>query len=512
MKSTTRLLALFSVLLVVLVLLNALPFIEKQWALATKGQSSASPGAGNASPLSPTSTMVALPDTLLVSGKPWGKSTCFIGATEGSSRFSIADLQDLGVNTYHIYGGMSRWEAHDDSSAYGYPTMQQIKANPNVINWKQWDSVMTNPPDGSDYSWEPPPRWQGNARALLSQLQAAHMRIVLTLRNRDDQHQPSWSPDPPRTTADWNEWWEHVFATVYWLDVRNHYDVTDFEIHNEPNIPGQGWIPEATETEYDTFARYTNDAISYVFHTYLPGTAFHTYAPATSNSTWPRDVLHTIPHYFDSMDIHIYGDFRAGVQQVHGWMNQAGYGNEPLWVTEWGSYKHQYTSEPFGVTLLNNMIYGSFPGNDYVYGSDIFALYDFATNADGLIDYKGNRRVDYYAVCMGIRALQGWRTTYQSVIGNRHLLAITTADGNKNIYLLVTNLDSNASHTIDANLSALLTSASGTMWQFDATHQDAIIGRPALVNGYVTLTIPASGAVLVKFTAQSTTNSAGQAS
>src|SRR5690349_21949509 len=36
-----------------------------------------------------------------------------------------------------------------------------------------------------------------------------------------------------------------------------------------------------------------------------------------------------------------------------------------------------------------------------------------------------------------------------------HLLAITTADGDKNIYLLVTNADSATSYTIDANLSAL---------------------------------------------------------
>ena len=221
MKSTTRLLTLLSVFLVVLVVLSALPFIKKEWAAIVMNQAAThSPGAGIASTLtsSPTTTMAALADTITVNGQPWGRSTCFIGATEGSSRFAIADLKDLGVNTYHIYGGMSRWEAQDDSAVYGYPTIAQIKANPDVINWKQWDSVMTNPPGGSDYSWEPAPHWQGNARTLLGELQAAHIRIVLTLRNRDDQHNPSWSPDPPRTAADWNEWWEHVFATVYWLE------------------------------------------------------------------------------------------------------------------------------------------------------------------------------------------------------------------------------------------------------------------------------------------------------
>ncbi|NJM63444.1 MAG: hypothetical protein HC849_30005, partial [Oscillatoriales cyanobacterium RU_3_3] len=35
----------------------------------------------------------------------------------------------------------------------------------------------------------------------------------------------SWAlqTESPRTEADWNEWWEHVFATVYWLNVRNDY-------------------------------------------------------------------------------------------------------------------------------------------------------------------------------------------------------------------------------------------------------------------------------------------------
>jgi hypothetical protein len=171
-------------------------------------------------------------------------------------------------------------------------------------------------------------------------------------------------------------------------------------------------------------------------------------------------------------------------------------------VTEWGSYKQQYSSEPFGITLINNMIYGSFPGNDYVYGSNIFALYDFSTNAAGLIDYRGNRRVDYYAMRMGIRALQGCRATYQSVVGNKNLLAITTQDANKNVYLLVSNQNSSVPYKVDANLAALLNQASGVMWQFDKTHQDVIVGKPLLRNGNVTLTIPASGAVLVEFLAR----------
>ena len=84
----------------------------------------------------------------------------------------------------------------------------------------------------------------------------------------------------------------------------------------------------------------------------------------------------------------------------------------------------------------------------------------------------------------------------------RNLLAITTTDEQKNVYLLITNQNSLIPYTVDANLSALLNQASGVMWQFDKTHQDSLSGNPSLVHGNVMLTIPASGAILVKFSSR----------
>ena len=495
MKSNSRLLTILIVILIVIMLFNLIPTIQKKFGSVTIGKSVTSLFQAN-TPVPPVAT---LPATITVNGKQWGQSTCYIGATEGSSRFNIADLTDLGINTYHIYGGMSRWEPKDDSTVYGLPTIAQIKSNPNVINWKIWDNVMTNPPNGSDYSWQSAPRWQGNARTLLGDLQAAHIRVILNLRNRDDQNQPSWSPNPPVTTADWNEWWEHVFATIYWLDVRNHYNVSDFEIQNEPNAPYQGWAPQATEEQYFTFTKYTSDAISYVFHTYLPGQRFHIYAPVTSGGHWDVDSLKQVSQYFDSMDNHVYYNYTQSVESIHDWMSATGHANEPLWITEWGSYKFEYASEPFGVGLINDLISGSFPGVDYVYGNTIFALYDYNTSPVGLIDYKGNRRIDYYAMRMGIRALQGCRPTYQSVSSNKDLLAITTVDTDKNIYLLVTNTNMHTAYTVQANLSALQTSASGTMWQYGNGALDTVVSQPTLSNGAASLISPASSAILVKF-------------
>jgi hypothetical protein len=141
-----------------------------------------------------------------------------------------------------------------------------------------------HPPNGSDYWWSGTPgtTWQGNARTIFSALKAAGIRPVLTLRNVDNNNNPAWAQalNPPNSTEDWNEWWEHVFATVYWLNVRNDYRVDDFEIHNEPNNSGQGWA--GTEAQYFELVQQTRDAIAYVYTTFLPGRTFHIYAPVTT--------------------------------------------------------------------------------------------------------------------------------------------------------------------------------------------------------------------------------------
>ena len=72
--------------------------------------------------------------TISVSGTRWGTSMCYIGATEGNARFDIADLRDAGINTYRIYGGMSRWEPQDDDGVFGAPSLADIKKDPQVIN------------------------------------------------------------------------------------------------------------------------------------------------------------------------------------------------------------------------------------------------------------------------------------------------------------------------------------------------------------------------------------------
>jgi len=456
----------------------------------------------------PATPAQAASATITVSGSQWGVSTCYLGATEGNVRFDVTDLQDAGMNTYRIYGGMSRWEAQDDDGVYGSPSIAEIKANVNAINWAWWDNVMTNPPNNSDYWWSGTPgtTWQGNARTIFAALKAAGIRPVVTIRNVDNNDNPVWAPNPPTTQADWNEWWEHVFATVYWLNVRNDYRVDDFEVHNEPNNGGQGWA--GTEAQYFEFVRQTRDAIAYVYATYLPGRTFHIYAPVTSGgSSWPNDALQQIPQYFDSVDIHNYNsDITAYTEQVHGWMNATGHANYPLWLSEWATYRGGYSNASTGVkTVINNLIRGARPGNDHIDGSHLFTFYDWDgftggfQNFEGLVDRNGVRRSSFYGFRLASRALNGCRPTYQSTTSNSNLLAITTKDLSGSVYLLVTNSSIKRSYTVDANLSALLTSGTGTMWQYDQSHADVVVGSPTLSNGHVSFAIPGTAAVLVRF-------------
>jgi hypothetical protein len=443
--------------------------------------------------------------TLTVSGTQWGVTSQYLGANEGSSQFNINDLVDLGINSYRIYGGMSRWEPTNDSSTYGSPSIAQIEANPGVINWAFWDNIMTNPPGGSDYSWSAstgiPPV---SAATIIGQLNSHNITPIIVLRNRDNNGNPSWSPNPPVTAADWNEWWEHVFATVYWFNVRNSYVVDNWEVHNEPNNSGQGW--GGTEAEYMTFIQYTADAIHWVYSHYLPGRTPHIYAPVTSNCcAWALSAMQTEgPSVFDSLDFHDYQSNPSEITTLRADMNANGYTGAPAWITEMGSY-HQNTYN--GVPASNNIIawwlQASQPGNNYVTGIDLFSLYDWGSGyTSGAIhgSYPSPETYEpgYYAMRLAARALVGGRPTYQVTSSVRNVISVVSKDSSGHFYLLACNTGSPAV-TMTANLSALITSGTGTQWEFSSANNDAIVGTPTLSNGMVTFTIPAGATELLKF-------------
>lgn len=449
----------------------------------------------------PTARPTPKPLTVTVSGEQWGVSTCYIGANEGSSGFYIADFKDLGINTYRIYGGMSRWEYQDDDGRYGWPSIADIKADPNVISWGWWDNVMTNPPDGSDYHWSTSNGWKGNARTLFEALKTNGIRPVVVLRPVDNGGEPVWSEplNPPKTVADWNEWWEHVFATVYWLNVRNDYGVDDWEVHNEPDNYGQGW--HGSLQDYYGLVRQTHDAIDYVYRTYLPGRTYHLHSPSTvGHSGWPLDVLLDVGPLVDAVNIHNYDwDISGYIAQVHGWMQTANYPALPLWMSEWGDYAGNAYKIPViaNDVLAAGLIRASRPGNDYVYGSHIFSLYDWGTYRTGLIS-EGKKLAGYYTVRMMVRGLQGCKPTYEMQTGDPNLAAIATKDANGTLSLMLSNT-SDYDRLTTFDLSAHLAIGTGTLWVFNAEHMDEVVGHPALVNGLVTVIVPMHTSVLLQY-------------
>ncbi|NJK77259.1 MAG: hypothetical protein HC786_14125 [Richelia sp. CSU_2_1] len=442
--------------------------------------------------------------TLKFANTPAGISTRYIGAVEGNINFDIKDLQDLGINTYRIYGGMSRWEPEDDDGKYGWPEISQIKANPNIINWAHWDKIMTDPPSGSDYWWsgELGTVWEGNARTIFNTLKQANIRPVVSIRNVDSSWNPSWALqlNPPRTEADWNEWWEHVFATVYWLNVRNDYRVDDWEVHNEPDNRLQGW--GGTRADYFAMVKVAKDAIDFVYKTYLPDRAYRIHGPKTvGGSNWPVYAFREIPNYFDTVNFHNYdADISNYTRKVRAWMQGTALAQAQVWMGEWGSYTVSYNNLSLALSLIENLIRGSQPGDNYIYGSHIFCLYDWGGPglAEGLLGRGGERRAGYYALRMGIRVLQGGRSTFFPAASSPNLMAVATVDASKNVYLLAVNSQAE-SYTVNADISALITTGKGTMREFSSRVMDRAIGNLNLNGGNVAFTVPGNSAVAIEF-------------
>jgi hypothetical protein len=441
--------------------------------------------------------------TIIVRGTSMGVSTRYIGAN-GIMEYDSTTLHNIGFNTWRVWNDITIFEPTNDTT-YGALSPAAIKANVNVIPWNVWDSRM------------------GKYRSFFAQTQADGVKLVLALRNTGDNHSASWMANPPRTTADWNEWWEHVFATVYWLNVRHEYHVNDFEIFNEPNRSDQGW--KGTEADYLKFAQCTRNAIDYVYKTYLPKRAYHVFGPSVeypqvgsdasvpNGKGWIYDLLHLAPSPVNAVSYHQYAtasQLADGIRYAHDQMQKTGHGNFPLWLTEWGSYDeqtkaqkidpHGNDNEPFAVRIINNLIEFSRPSKDHVQGSHYYIWQD-GGYGDGILDQHGNKRTVYYALRLATRALRGGIPTYQSTTSTSDLTAITTKNSTGKINLLVTNINPKTSYVVNTNISALFPrSGRSISWRYDAKNNDTQATGPLVHKGHMQFTMPASSAVLIRLT------------
>ncbi|RUS15937.1 glycoside hydrolase superfamily [Endogone sp. FLAS-F59071] len=276
--------------------------------------------------------LVAADIQIVVNGNLLGNSIEYSGVN-GQMSYNSTQLDDVGFNSWRIWDDLNDFESQDD----------------NV-----WDNSM------------------GNHRSFFDQLKADNVELYLSMRNTCWGCQ--WLTKPPQSDADWNEWWEHVFAEIYWLNVRNDYQFDFFEvgirssiihawvkvlthicancqIFNEPDNSGQGW--GGTEAQYLQFAAVTADAINFLYEKYIPDRKPRILGPAVdypqvpSDSSvpggkgWIDDLLGLEPAAINAISFHSYltlSELTWGVNYAHGLAANHGNSDMPVWISELGTY------------------------------------------------------------------------------------------------------------------------------------------------------------------------------
>ncbi|MGQ9779458.1 MAG: hypothetical protein ACUVRM_06230 [Bacillota bacterium] len=441
--------------------------------------------------------------TITVTGAPDGLTELSIGAVEGNSRFNVAELVDVGFKNYRIYAGMSRLEPEDDDGVYGSPSIAEIKANPGIIPWAYWDYQFTRQ-DGYFWSGEGI-GVQVSLYQILSGLKANGIRPIVTLRNVDNDNNPPWAQElnPPNSPEDWNEWWEHVFATVYWCNVLHNLEVHDWEVHNEPDNSSQGWA--GTLQDYILFTQYTYDAIKYVYDTFLPGKTFRLYAPvATHCNEWITNSIIQNDAIIDVIDWHRYGPPYDEAVTIHGWIDQYDSDgiHEPLCLSEWGSYRDQYTSVGDALNYATYLIDHN-RSESKIEFSSVFSMYDWiwpGGDMKGLVAPDGTKRECYWMFRMMCRGLNCAKQKYaitHNIPANVWVYPIAAKDQTTGtLYVEIINKSAQP-QAITLDLSAHTTSGTVTFREYSANKKDEVIGSGVLSNGKITFTMPKSSILQV---------------
>ena len=428
-----------------------------------------------------------------------GTSPAYIGANEGGA-FSVADLQDSGINLYRIWTTLGELEYYDDdwvadeypgwpdypsATYYGSPTIAGIKANTNLVPWSVWDSAFTAS------------RWTGAVTftTLLDGCQSAGLEPLLVLRAKGpDEGWIDWIPGAPDGDDFWQEWWEYCFAVAYWCNVRNSYAVTHFQVHNEPDLSSQGWT--GTQAQYVQLIEYAHDALTFANN--LASLQVHLHAPVVSNyaSSYISYSLDNADTYIDAADYHVYDkyhDIPTSIQSVTQTVSAHNPDGvlEPVWITEWGDLDGNYDTVARAAATALQLVEFAEGG---VEGSAIFMLYDWST-AGGLIASDSSKKESYYAHRLATRALVGGKQilNFSSSGSSEKVVVTRDLDGVPPDGLYV--LAANAGCSVSVDISALNAGAgTAEIREYSSDYSDEVTGNATLADGVFTFTCPASGA------------------
>lgn len=448
-------------------------------------------------PVSPAAAQTPTPTGVAVTvhDSIQGTSPSYLGGNEGGA-FRAADLTDSGAGLYRIWTTMGELEYYDDdwvnagypgwpaypSSYYGRPTISQIKGDVNLVPWSVWDDAFTRG------------RWTSAVPfdEVLNGCLAAGAEPLLVLRTRGPGDTWwDWMPTAPDGVAFWDEWWEYCFTVAYWCNVRNSYGVCHFQVHNEPDLTGQGWT--GTQAEYVQLIEYAHDALE--FANDLAGLPVYLHAPVVSNyaSSYLSYSLSNADSYIDVVDYHVYDkyhDLPTSIQAVRATIaaNNPDGVLEPVWISEWGDLDLQYDTLARGL-LTAEQLYQMADGG--VEGSALFMLYDWGSGESGLIDENTFSPYDsYYAFRLMLRGLQGGKDVLQVDTNDPSSQIMVTRDG-ETAYVIAVEVEKE----IIVDLSAL-TGGSGptSLYEYSASQKDQVSGTPPLVQGEVSFSAPASAA------------------
>ncbi len=424
-----------------------------------------------------------------VGARQVGVSTRYIGV--GYS-YDEAGYAEGGFNTVFLGDSIEKWEPVNDTPTYGALTPDAVKRDPTVVPWAVWDGTL-----GST-------RW----RAIWESTKARGVRVVIGLRNQ--YRQTNWSANPPKVQADFDEWWEHVFALAYWLNVRNDYRVDDYQVLNEPDLPGikppgEGWM--GTEAEYLAVVAVTRDALDHVYKTFLPDRRPTLLGPGVSfpaartppapdgvalglEGYWIKDLLKHAGPAIDAVSYHHYASASGLssniVAPVKSWVQSAGRPQLPLWITEWGG---KTATVPEGVDAIRQLMVMSRPAS-YVTGSHYFVW--------GTLSSGGQRSTIFHALRLATTALQGAKPTLETTATGEGIDAIATRGEGGALNLLVTNTGAGpASVAVDV-AAALPRVGRARLLRYDVGHGAAEQVEAPFTALRGTLELPAPGAALLQ--------------
>jgi hypothetical protein len=471
----------------------------------------------------PLSRAPAESTTITVSSTVLGRTTTYIGATEGGG-FWTEDLANLGINTYRLWTKMAElewWDDDDtlderwDDSEYGSPTIAEIKADAangftNTVPWEWWDARFDEA-----QTW----RYGVQSRhGIITALVESGIAPVIVLRTYDNEHQPEqrpgaqWAPRPPVTETFRNEWWEHCFALAYWLNVRHSYGVTHFQVLNEPDYMGQGWQEYGgTQAYYAQLVLDAHDAISYANS--LAGLPVTIHAPvvADSSSAYVAYTLDNADQAVQVVDYHDYSlDVRPRIAGLSGTIQAHNTDGvlEPIWNSEWGALWSSYDTITAAMRTANQLLTFSEEG---VEGVTVFNMYDWDTSAGGdygLVDLQGDGQggalraytESYYAYRLVTRGLVGGKERLEhAAAGFSDATRVMVTRDAENVYVIVLRNSVGTTATVAVDLRAI-GSGSGevTVWEYSTGHQDSGVMTPTMSSAQFNLTVPANGIVLAR--------------